>query len=139
MFLTRMEDGRLQVLPFMREIPTGAYFDYTHLIFGVRELAYEKPPEVKPGEPSFWTGPIRAYDRSCGRCHTSGRRVDGRWDPLPVDCEACHGPSADHVEYWRNPPDDLSAKDPVLALAELNRPDKKIITANKSSIVVFVQ
>ncbi|MHC4472404.1 MAG: HEAT repeat domain-containing protein [Planctomycetota bacterium] len=120
MFLTRMGDGRLQVLPFMREVPTGKYFDYTHLIFGVAGKPFEKPPEVKPGEPSFWTGPIRAYDRSCGRCHTSGRREGGEWDPLPVDCEACHGPCADHVAFWKSPPD-RHTKDPVLVLSELGR------------------
>lgn len=130
MFLTRMDDGRLQVLPFLREIPTGEWFDYTYLIFAVPENPWEKPPEVRPGEPSFWTGPIRAYDTRCGRCHTSGRgprrevgengwmRTD--WDPLPIDCEACHGPGREHVEFWKNPPAE-HRPDPMVNLARLSR------------------
>jgi len=127
-FLTRMDDGRLQVLPSMHDIPTGAWFDYSHLIFGVTGN-WDTPPIIRPGEPSFWTGPIRSYDRTCGRCHTSGRRVetelaDGtlrrEWDPLEIDCEACHGPSADHVAFWRDPPDSY-VEDPIVKLDQIGR------------------
>jgi predicted CXXCH cytochrome family protein len=129
-FLTRLPDDKLQVLPGMHDKTTGDWFDYTHLIFGVPGLPYETPPMVRPGEPSFWTGPVRSYDRTCGRCHTSGRRAevareDGQgtremWHPLEVDCEACHGPCAEHVEYWKNPPDRLQ-RDPLVVLTELTR------------------
>ncbi len=125
-FLTRMEDGRLQVLPSMYEVTTGKWFDYTQLIFGVPGVPYTEAPVVRPGEPSFWTGPIRSYDRTCGRCHTSGRRErlpeepGLAWDPLPVDCEACHGPGKAHVEFWRNPPEKW-APDPLLDLSRLPR------------------
>lgn len=127
-FLTRMDDGRLQVLPSMHDIATDTWFDYSHLIFGV-STDWDTPPIIRPGEPSFWTGPIRSYDRTCGRCHTSGRRVettleDGtprrEWDPLEIDCEACHGPSADHVAFWRDPPDSYE-KDPIVALDRIGR------------------
>ena len=128
-FLTRMDDGRLQVLPSMREIPTGKWFDYTELIFGVAGVPFEQAPVVAPGEPSFWTGPIRSYDRTCGRCHTSGRQVqttlpDGtprlEWSPLEIDCEACHGPGAEHVAFWKNPPSEWRP-DPYLKLGSLGR------------------
>jgi predicted CXXCH cytochrome family protein len=128
-FLTRLPDGGLQVLPSMREVTTGAWFDYTHLIFGVPGTDYATPPIIRPGEPSYWTGPLRSYDRTCGRCHSSGRReatpaADGgtrmEWDPLPVDCEACHGPGAAHVAFWKNPPETWRP-DPILALGKLPR------------------
>ncbi len=129
-FLTRLGNDKLQVLPGMHDLTTGNWFDYTNLIFGVPGLPYETPPVVRPGEPSFWTGPTRSYDRTCGRCHTSGRRAklpreDGpghrmMWHPLEIDCEACHGPSLEHVEFWRNPPD-THTKDPILSFGKLTR------------------
>jgi predicted CXXCH cytochrome family protein len=130
MYLTRMENGRLQVLPILKDLPADEFFDYTDLIFGVPNSPHMKAPEVKPGEPSFWTGPIRAFDATCGRCHTSGRGTtvtmdDGsgprtEWGPLPVDCEACHGPCAEHNEYWKRPRDELTG-DPLVQYWSLTR------------------
>ncbi len=129
-FLTRLENDKLRVLPGMHDITTDTWFDYTHLIFGVPGLPYETPPYVRPGEPSFWTGATRSFDRTCGRCHTSGRRAevartDGEgfretWSPLQVDCESCHGPSLAHVNFWRNPPE-THVEDPILSLGKLTR------------------
>jgi predicted CXXCH cytochrome family protein len=130
MYLTRLKNGRLQVLPILKDLPANRFFDYTRLIFGVPGSTHEDVPEVKPGEPSFWTGPIRAFDVGCGRCHTSGRgrkveAEDGsgtrtEWEPLAVDCEACHGPCADHNEYWKNPRDRLTG-DPIVSYWDLDR------------------
>jgi len=130
MYLTRMDSGRLQVLPILKDLPANEFFDYTDLIFGVPGSPHETSPVVKPGEPSFWTGPIRAYDATCGRCHTSGRgrlveMDDGsgprtEWGPLPVDCEACHGPCAEHNEYWEKPRDVLTGE-PLLEYWAMTR------------------
>jgi predicted CXXCH cytochrome family protein len=126
-FVTRLEDGRMQVLPGMRDIPEDRWFDYTHLIFGVPGQVLGPPPTIEPGEPTFWTGPVRSYDRTCGRCHTSGRRVPSsdparthEWHPLEIDCEACHGPGKAHVDFWKNPPETF-AEDPILVLSQLGR------------------
>jgi len=130
MYLTRMPPGRLQVLPILKDLPANEFFDYTKLIFGVPGAAHEQVPVIKPGEPSFWTGPIRAYDATCGRCHTSGRgglvmMDDGsgprtEWGPLPIDCEACHGPCAEHNEYWQKPREVLTG-DPLRAYWSMTR------------------
>ncbi|MEN8151318.1 MAG: cytochrome c3 family protein, partial [Planctomycetota bacterium] len=130
MYLTRMDNGRLQVLPILKDLPANEFFDYTDLIFGVPGAEHMNAPRVNPGEPSFWTGPIRAYDATCGRCHTSGRGTviemdDGsgpriEWGPLPIDCEACHGPCADHNEYWEKPRDVLTGE-PLLSYWDMDR------------------
>jgi predicted CXXCH cytochrome family protein len=129
MFVGRVGDA-LQVLPAMRETTTGAWFDYTHLIFGAPGLPREQPPVVAPGDPSFWTGPVRSFDGRCARCHTSGRESrpptsDGRgarstWRALGVDCETCHGPAATHAERW-GPKGLAGARDDVLWLGDLAR------------------
>lgn len=130
MYVTALPSGANQVLPAMREEDTGTWFDYTHLIFGAPGLPPDQPPTVAPGDPSFWTGPVRSFDAKCARCHVSGREpiapaADGTgprstWRALGVDCEACHGPCADHAALWRSLPRG-EVHDPVVRLRELER------------------
>jgi len=111
MFIATLPDGRMQVLPSMLEAPTGTWFDYTKLIFGAGGTDWDKAPIVKPGDPSFWTGPVRSWDTRCARCHVSGWQFQRpgktghgpRWTSrtLGVDCEQCHGPGSAHVDYRR--------------------------------------
>jgi predicted CXXCH cytochrome family protein len=131
MFVTRMPDGRHQVLPAMREEPGGVWFDYTQLLFGPGESAVTSAaPAVRPGEPSFWTGPERSFDARCARCHTSGyefraapadaRGARSSWRALGVDCEQCHGPASAHVAHWSGA-EKPSGPDPLPRLASLPR------------------
>ena len=125
MFVATLPGGQMQVLPAMREVPTGTWFDYTHLLFGAPGTAWDTPPVVRPGAPSFWTGPVRSWGARCATCHTSGSRPvlprdDGSgpratWRALGVDCESCHGPARAHVEAWR----DLRADEPLPRLEKL--------------------
>ncbi|MDA1195658.1 MAG: multiheme c-type cytochrome, partial [Planctomycetota bacterium] len=125
MFLATLEDGRTQVLPGMLEAPTGEWFDYTHLIFGAGGADWDKAPLVEPGDPSFWTGPVRSWDTRCARCHVTGyepvRPVDGRGPrmrhrELGVGCEMCHGPGAAHAEFRER---GLAGTDPMVRLRDL--------------------
>lgn len=110
MFVATMPDGRYQVLPAMLEAPTNEWFDYSHLIFGGPGATWDTPPVIRPGEASFWTGPVRSWGLRCANCHASGWRArdlgpDGQgprasWRDTGVDCEACHGPGRSHVEAW---------------------------------------
>ncbi len=127
MLLTTLEDGRLQVLPSMREVPTKRWFDYTALVFGAPESGPWTPPVVKPGDRSFWTGPVRAFGPHCMGCHVSGETVaapsaDGvlgarTWRALGVDCEQCHGPGAGHVAHQGG----AGGEDPILSFTGLSR------------------
>jgi predicted CXXCH cytochrome family protein len=129
MLVTRLPDGRHQVLPAMREEPGGVWFDYTSLLFAPTEAANRQAaPVVKPGEPSYWTGPDRSFDARCARCHTSGyevrptpqgeRGARSAWRAPGVDCEACHGPASRHVAHWTDAAPG-AAPDPMARLAAL--------------------
>ena len=128
MFVTTMEGGRLQVLPAMAELPGGAWFDYTDLLFGGPGADPARAPVVRPGEPSFWTGPDRNYDSRCARCHSSGYRPfpEGPGGPRfalrahGVDCEACHGEDAGHTAKVRSLPG-APAADPMARIGNLPR------------------
>ncbi len=126
MFLTRLPDGRQQVLPGMREHGAPVWFDYTELYFAGPAGDPGIAPAVAPGDPSFWTGPVRSWDAQCSRCHLSGRqalpptpggpRVSHR--ALGLDCEACHGGQAAHADAQ----DRADAEgDPVLRWRRLSR------------------
>jgi predicted CXXCH cytochrome family protein len=128
MLVATLDDGRQQVLPSMREKTTGTWFDYTALFFAGPWGSPDEPPRVAPGDPSFWTGPVRSWDVQCSRCHVSGRQPlapgpDGRgprvaWRSLGLDCESCHGPAADHAAFHDGP---AEGKDPILRLGSLPR------------------
>ena len=128
MFLTRLPDGRLQVLPAMLEEPTGEWFDYSHLIFGGPGADPQTAPVIRPGEPSHWTGMPRFFDARCARCHTTGFESlepgpDGtgprsRWTAAGVSCESCHGPAKAHVLYHER---DADGPDPILRTKKLPR------------------
>ncbi|MBL9087186.1 MAG: HEAT repeat domain-containing protein, partial [Planctomycetia bacterium] len=130
MLVATLPDGRRQVLPSMCELPVGPWFDYTHLLFGAPGADPAVPPVVAPGDPSFWTGPVRAFDARCAGCHVSGREPraagpDGTgprstWRALGVDCEACHGPGRAHAEAW----DRLETGAPLPRLETLDRAGK---------------
>lgn len=132
MLVSTLPDGRMQVLPAMREhtLVDGApvWFDYTALYFAGPAGDPAVPPVVRPGDPSFWTGPVRSWDAQCSRCHTSGRRAlpvePGGRGPrtthraLGLDCEACHGESAAHVDHHDQT---LDTPDPIVRLRGLSR------------------
>ncbi len=109
MYVATLPDGRLQVLPGMLEEGTGAWFDYTNLIFGGPNADPERAPLVEPGDLSFWTGPVRAFDVRCSGCHVSARdvetfddasrRPDITWRTMGVDCEMCHGDGGAHAAF----------------------------------------
>jgi len=125
MFVATLPDGRMQVLPSM-QAPSGEWFDYTHLIFGAGGTDWDKAPIVKPGDPSFWTGPIRSWDKRCARCHVSGwefQPPENGQGPrstiraLGVDCEQCHGPSSTHIDHHEAK---RPGSDPILRFASLS-------------------
>ncbi|MHC4851041.1 MAG: cytochrome c3 family protein [Planctomycetota bacterium] len=126
MLVATMPDGRMQVLPAMLD-PNGTWIDYTCLLFGGGGTDWGKPPIVKPGDPSFWTGPERSWEKRCARCHESGwefQRPDenGRGPratrrALGVDCEQCHGPCSAHVDHHEAK---KSGVDPILSFPSLS-------------------
>jgi len=128
MLVTTLPDGRKQVLPAMREHETGVWFDYTALYFSGPGGDARVPPLVAPGEPSYWTGPVRSWDAQCSRCHLSGREprepaADGTGPRTAqraygLDCEACHGPSASHA---RHHDESREGPDPIVRLRALPR------------------
>lgn len=102
MFTTKMEDGRIQVLPVFLEVPKQRWFDYTDFIFGApQDLS------VPPDSANSWYQYARNFNSRCGECHTTNYdigydadkgRYDTTWSERAVGCESCHGPGRKHCE-----------------------------------------
>ncbi len=98
-FLTPWERGRLQTLPVAYDVRRQQWYDTARS--GVRHF-----PGQPQDEPLHWTDREYTFNTSCYRCHVS--QLSTNYDPASdtyrtvwaepgINCETCHGPSAEHV------------------------------------------
>jgi len=139
MFTTRMDRGRIQVLPVFVEVPKHAWFDYADFIFGGPRVE-----DVPPDSPNAWYGPARNFNTRCGDCHVGNFAVNydadagtyaSTWSELVIGCEACHGAGGKHVDKWRNLTDD---PEPLVDLKRLpvSRANQNCGFCHSESVVI---
>lgn len=118
-YLTRFPDGRLQVLPVYYDLNQKRWFDAAE---GTLEIGHA----LRGDAFYFWANHGRTWNTRCFDCHASQMRknYDLKTDTyrsvvgdLSINCEACHGPGAAHVAFWR-----AAAEDPQLAM----QPDRSL-------------
>ncbi|MDY0062838.1 MAG: ammonia-forming cytochrome c nitrite reductase subunit c552 [Myxococcota bacterium] len=97
--LHEQPDGRIQILPTHWSVKDNAWED-----------AWESPLDFVPKpipllDKHYWTGYARTFNLVCMECHASQPRKNydpatnryaSTFDPR-INCEACHGPAAEHV------------------------------------------
>jgi len=114
-YLTRFADGRLQVMPVYYDLTQKRWFDAAE---GTLELGQA----LSPGDYYYWTNHGRTWNKRCFDCHASQMRknydlstdtYDTVVGDLSINCEACHGPGAAHIQFWRD-----AGEDPNLAMQE---------------------
>lgn len=112
-FLTPMEKGRLQVLPVAYDVRKKAWFDTTASM--IRHFA-----EGPRTEPVSWRDPLLTFNTSCYGCHVSQLTTNYDlktdtyntvWTEPGINCEACHGPGAEHNRVCREAPEGTIPKD----------------------------
>lgn len=95
-FLTPLERGRLQTLPLAFDVNSGQWFDTAKS--GIRHLPDE-------GRGLTWRDPAFTFNTSCHGCHVSQLSTNydpatdsysSTWTEPGINCETCHGPSAEH-------------------------------------------
>jgi tetratricopeptide (TPR) repeat protein len=105
-FLTPLEKGRLQTLPVAYDVNKKAWFDTA--ASGIRHF-----PGGQTGQPVDWKDPAYTFNTSCHGCHVSqltsnyDLKTDTystTWAEPGINCEACHGPSAEHNRVFREAP-----------------------------------
>jgi tetratricopeptide (TPR) repeat protein len=123
-FLTPLERGWLQVLPVAYDVRRQEWFDTTASAtrhFGDRR-----------DEALYWKERQLTFNTSCFSCHVSqlSKNYDLKsdsyhttWAEPGINCETCHGPSAEHARLFR----ELPTNQPAPA-------DLKLIVTKKLSI-----
>ncbi len=105
-FLTPLEKGRLQTLPVAYDVQKKEWFDTA--ASGIRHF-----PGGQTGQPVDWKDPAYTFNTSCHGCHVSqltsnyDLKTDTyatTWAEPGINCEACHGPSAEHNRVFREAP-----------------------------------
>jgi tetratricopeptide (TPR) repeat protein len=101
-FLTRLEGGKLQVLPLAYDVRKQEWFNSTGSM--VRHSA-----ELED-EALDWRERPLTFNTSCFGCHVSQLSTNYNleddtyrtvWAEPGINCETCHGPAGDHVKAFQ--------------------------------------
>lgn len=104
-FLTPLERGMLQVLPVAYDVRRQEWLDTT--ASAMRHFGDRRD------EALYWKERPLTFNTSCFSCHVSqlSKNYDlasdsyqTAWAEPGINCETCHGPSADHVKLFRGWP-----------------------------------
>jgi tetratricopeptide (TPR) repeat protein len=116
-FLTPLEKGRLQTLPVAYDVNRKEWLDMA--ASGVRHF----PGERRPDETFNWKEWPYTFNTACYSCHVS--QLSTNYDPKTdtyhttwaepgINCETCHGPSAEHNAIARATPKGQPLPDPKI-------------------------
>jgi tetratricopeptide (TPR) repeat protein len=104
-FLTSLERGWLQVLPVAYDVRRQEWFDTT--ASAMRHFGDRRD------EALYWKDRPLTFNTSCFSCHVSqlSKNYDlvsdsyhTSWSEPGINCETCHGPSAEHARLFHNLP-----------------------------------
>lgn len=116
-FLTPLEKGRLQTLPVAYDIIRKEWIDMA--ASGVRHFPGDQRPEAL----FYWKEWPYTFNTACYSCHVSQLSTnydlktdtyDTVWAEPGINCETCHGPSAEHNEIARGTPKGQPLSDPKI-------------------------
>lgn len=116
-FLTPLEKGRLQTLPLAYDVNRKEWIDMA--ASGVRHF----PGEPLPDEPLNWKEWPYTFNTACHSCHVSQLSTNydpgtdtyhTTWAEPGINCETCHGPSAEHNTIARATPKGQPLPDPKI-------------------------
>jgi tetratricopeptide (TPR) repeat protein len=116
-FLTLLEQGRLQTLPVAYDVTRKEWIDMA--ASGVRHF----PGDQRSEEPFHWKEWPYTFNTACYSCHVSqlSTNYDLKtdtyhtvWAEPGINCETCHGPSAEHNKIARETPKGQPLSDPKI-------------------------
>ena len=112
-FLTPFPRGRLQTLPVAYDVRSKQWFNTA--ASGVRHF-----PGTERDQPVSWKDPGYTFNTGCYNCHVSqlSSNYDLKtdtykttWAEPGINCETCHGPSAEHNRVMKETPKGQQPKD----------------------------
>jgi tetratricopeptide (TPR) repeat protein len=99
-YLVPFEGGRLQCLPIAWDTEQGKWFHLGDTVY--------TDEEVGPGNWLHWTRQAQNWNGMCADCHSTNlkknynpvtKSYNTTWSEIDVSCEACHGPSSEHLAW----------------------------------------
>ena len=126
-FLTPFEKGRLQTLPLAYDVQKKEWFDTA--ASGIRHF-----PGGEAGQQVDWKDPAYTFNTSCYGCHVSQLSTNydlktdtykTTWAEPGINCEACHGPSAEHNRVLRETPKGQKPEDIKIISWKITSPPSK--------------
>jgi tetratricopeptide (TPR) repeat protein len=105
-FLTTLEKGRLQTLPLAYDVNNKEWLDTA--ASGMRHI-----PGEQPDQPVNWKDSPYTFNTACYGCHVSQLSTNYNpstdtyhtvWAESGINCETCHGPSAEHNKIAKASP-----------------------------------
>ncbi len=104
-FLTPLEKGKLQTIPLAYNLNTGEWYNNP-------ESAIRHFPNAEVQDEALpWRDRMYTFNTSCYSCHVSQLSTNfdlatdsyhTTWRESGINCETCHGPSAEHVALFRS-------------------------------------
>ncbi|MCU0343847.1 MAG: tetratricopeptide repeat protein [Ignavibacterium sp.] len=103
-YLIPFENGRYQCLPIAWDSERNRWFDMAGMVYSEEEL--------KPDSWFHWTNQSQNWNGMCAECHSTNLQknyniednsFNTTWSDINVNCEACHGPGSDHLDWAKLP------------------------------------
>lgn len=105
-FLVPLDKGKLQTIPLAYDMNRLRWFNYPES--AIRHFADQEGEEADEALP--WRDRMYAFNTACYNCHVSQvssnydlatDSYQTTWEEPGINCETCHGPSAEHVRVFR--------------------------------------
>jgi tetratricopeptide (TPR) repeat protein len=103
-YLIPFENGKYQCLPIAWDSEKNKWFDMAGMVY--------QPGELKPDSWFYWTNQSQNWNGMCAECHSTNLQknydlekdsFNTTWSDINVNCEACHGPGSDHLDWAKLP------------------------------------
>jgi len=103
-YLIPFEKGKYQCLPIAWDSEKNKWFDMAGMVY--------QPEELKPYSWFYWTNQSQNWNGMCAECHSTNLQknydlekdsFNTTWSDINVNCETCHGPGSDHLDWAKLP------------------------------------
>ena len=103
-YLISFENGKYQCLPIAWDTDKKRWFDMAGMVYSEEDL--------KPTSWFYWTNQSQNWNGMCAECHSTNLQknynlendsYNTTWSDINVNCEACHGPGSEHLDWAKLP------------------------------------
>ena len=103
-YLIPFERGKYQCLPIVWDTEKNKWYDMADMVYSGEEL--------NPNSWFYWTNQAQNWNGVCAECHSTNLEknynlekdsFNTTWSDIDVNCEACHGPGSEHLDWAKLP------------------------------------